>query len=443
MSESQDTTTEQPPEEQATLLFVDDEANILSSLKRLFRPLGYRIFTAESGKEGLEIMEQEKVELVISDMRMPEMSGAQFLEQVRAKWPDVVRILLTGYADITSTIDAINKGQIYRYISKPWEDNDITITVRQAFERKRLEHEKTRLEELTLRQNEELRELNASLEEKVKARTEEIRQTMGFLELSHEKLKKSFITSVKMFSNLMELREGTMGGHSRRVAELARIIAARMNLKDSEINDLMVAALLHDIGKIGLPDSLIRKPFSMLSSEERAEYIKHPVKGQMALMELDQFKGAAELIRVHHERFDGKGYPDGLSGMAVPLAARILAVANEYDALQNGSLTAKPMKAAEAKQYLLEGRGTRYDPLVIDTFLEVVTELEKFTVNREEEMALRSNRIKSGMVLSRDLLTADGIMLLSKGYVLNEAVIDQLQSYERSESKMLTIYVRG
>src|SRR5487761_2285976 len=120
-----ETHSETKAETPAKILFVDDEANILSSLKRLFRPFGYQIFTAESGSQGLEIMEREKIDLVVSDMRMPEMNGAQFLEKVRAGWPDTIRILLTGFAEIRATIDAINKGQIYRYISKPWEDNDI------------------------------------------------------------------------------------------------------------------------------------------------------------------------------------------------------------------------------------------------------------------------------------------------------------------------------
>lgn len=146
--------TQQAAIEPPALLFVDDEANILSALKRLFRPLGYRIFTAESGAAGLQVFEQNTIDLVISDMRMPEMNGAQFLEQVRQKWPDAVRILLTGYADVTSTIDAINKGEIYRYIAKPWDDNDITMTVKHALERKKLELEKQRLEKTTLQQNE-------------------------------------------------------------------------------------------------------------------------------------------------------------------------------------------------------------------------------------------------------------------------------------------------
>jgi DNA-binding NtrC family response regulator len=142
---------------QAVLLFVDDEPNILSSLRRLFRPLGYRILTAESGAAGLEILGKEEVDLVVSDMRMPSMDGAHFLEAVRQRWPGVTRILLTGYSDINSTVNAINRGEIYRYIAKPWDDHDITLIVREALERRRLENENQRLLDLTQSQNEALK----------------------------------------------------------------------------------------------------------------------------------------------------------------------------------------------------------------------------------------------------------------------------------------------
>ena len=143
MSKTQTLSTLQiVPEIKATVLFVDDEANILSSLKRLFHPFGYRILTAESGAQGLAILEREHVDLVVSDMRMPEMNGAQFLEKVREKWPETVRMLLTGHTEIGATIDAINKGQIYRYISKPWQDSDIIPTIKHALHQQMLEREK-------------------------------------------------------------------------------------------------------------------------------------------------------------------------------------------------------------------------------------------------------------------------------------------------------------
>ena len=429
-------------EEQFTLLFVDDEPNILSALRRLFRPLGYRIFIAEGGAQGLELFDREKIDLVISDMRMPVMDGAQFLEQVRLKSPETVRILLTGYADISSTIDAINKGQIYRYIAKPWEDNDICLSVRYALEQKQLARERDRLEALTRQQNDELKDLNANLEEKVKARTEEVRQTMGFLEVAHEKLKKSFITSIRVFSNLIELREGDMAGHSRRVADLARKLALRVGMSEVEAQEVMVAALLHDIGQIGLPDKLLHKQFNMLSGEERASVMKHPVIGEAALMALEQLHGAAKLIRSHHERFDGQGFPDGLSGLAIPLGARVLAVANEYDGAQQGYLTSKRLSATDALTFIKEGRGRRYDPQVVDALVAMMS-ADVAAAPREREIALQPGDLKAGMVLSRDLLTRDGLLLLAHDYVLDEALLEQLRSYERTDGRPMAVYVKA
>ena len=164
-----------------TILCVDDEPNILSALRRLFRPHGYRMLTADSGAAGLAVLESEAVDLVISDMRMPQMDGAQFLAQVRQRWPGTMRLLLPGYADVQSILDAINHGEIYRYVTKPWDENDIVLVVRHALERRALEQDKLRLEALTASQNAQLLVLNASLEEKVAVRTQQ-------LKLSHDEL---------------------------------------------------------------------------------------------------------------------------------------------------------------------------------------------------------------------------------------------------------------
>jgi response regulator RpfG family c-di-GMP phosphodiesterase len=425
---------------QQAVLFVDDEPNILSALKRLFRPQGYQIFTADSGAAGLEIISQNKIDLVISDMRMPEMNGAQFLEKVRIASPESIRILLTGFADISSTIDAINKGQIYRYISKPWEDNDITTSVRHALEQKQLALEKIRLEALTKNQNEELKDLNANLEAKVKARTEEVRQTMGFLEIAHDKLKKSFFTSIHIFSNLMELRESSMAGHSRRVANLAHKLALRIGMSEVEAQEVMIAGMLHDIGKIGFPDYLLNKPFSALSNEERETVAKHPVIGQNALMSLEQLSGSALLIRSHHERFDGLGYPDGLTGLAIPLGARVLMVANDYESVQLGHLMTNRLNAQDAQTFIQQGRGKRYDPQVVDAFVELMRTRDDQA--KEKEIAVRSGQLKNGMILARDLVAKDGWLLLAKDYQITNVLIEQLRKYEKSDGHTLTIHVR-
>lgn len=186
------------------LLFVDDEENILKSLRRLFRPKGYSIFIATSGVLGLKILESEAIDLVISDMRMPEMDGATFLKQVSARWPDIIRILLTGYADLNSTVSAINEGHIYCYASKPWEDYNLSLTVEQALERRNLKKEKENLEGLTRQQNKELIQLNADLEFKVAERTGEVREALLLLEGAHGALKHEYQSSLKDYAALLE-----------------------------------------------------------------------------------------------------------------------------------------------------------------------------------------------------------------------------------------------
>ena len=427
----------------ATLLFVDDEPSILSALRRLFRLHGYRILVAESGGAGLAMLAQDSVDLIISDMRMPEMDGATFLKQVRQQWPNTVRILLTGYADVTSTVAAINEGEIYRYISKPWDDDEIVKTVKEALERQKLESENRRLTALTQSQNEALKALNASLEQKVAERTAELRKALSFVEQAHGDLKKSFVTSVQVFSSLVELRSGPVGsrlaGHGRRVADMARNLAQRMGMADAEVQNIMLAGLLHDIGKLGLPDELLGKPFNMLSPDQRALVMKHPLIGQNILMAIEKFKDAAIIVRHHHECFDGSGYPDRLAGMAIPQGSRILSVVNEYDSLQIGTLVQRPLRPEEALSFLIDNRGKRYDPVAVDALVRLISETQK---SAPVELPLRTMHLKPGMVVSRELTHRDGYLLLAKGGVLTADIISQLIKLEQAEQQNLTLYIR-
>ena len=394
----------------ATLLLVDDEPGILSSLRRLLRPAGYRIHTAESGQAGIDILAREAVDLVISDMRMPTMDGAAFLAQVCDRWPATTRILLTGHADITSTIAAINRGEIFRYIPKPWDDADLLLIVRDALERQRLRKENAALLALTQAQNEKLKEFNSGLEDKVRQRTAEIEQINGFLNLANDRLKQNFLVSIKIFSSLIELRAGAMAGHSRRVADLARKLALRLGLEARAQQDVFFAALLHDIGKIGFPDTLLARPVSRMSGDDLGHYRNHALAGEAALMPLAELKDVAKIVRAHHERFDGQGFPDGLQGLNIPLGARILAVANDYDGLQIGTLAEKRLRPDEAKAMIVKSRGRRHDPQIVDAFIELLGGQEREVV-REKELACRD--LKPGMVLARDLVGRASICLVS------------------------------
>lgn len=429
--------------EMPVLLFVDDEPNILSALRRLFRGQGYRVLLAEGGEQGLELLRSEAVDLVVSDMRMPGMDGARFLEAVRANWPEIVRILLTGYSDMSSTVAAINRGEIYRYIAKPWDDNDILLVVRDALNQKRLKAENRRLLAVTQAQNEQLKELNATLEAKVASRTAALKQAMQRLEASNAQLKKSFFNTVHAFSGLIEMREGRLGGHSRRVANQARRLANGMGMPEAEVQEVMLAGLLHDIGKIGMSDEILKKPFNMLTADERSQMVRHPVTGELALMSVESLKGAGKLIRHHHERFDGNGYPDGLAGLAIPLGARVLAVVNDYDALQLGTLVNRPISAADARRFLADNAAKRYDPEVVRVFLEGYAGGDASRIAEDEDITLpyRPADLKPGMVLAHDLLHRDGYLLLAHGFVLDERMIDQLTRLERTEGHVLIVHV--
>lgn len=416
------------------ILCVDDEPNILSSLRRLFRPKGFQILVAQSGKVGLDILETETVDLVISDMRMPEMDGAQFLEQVRHRWPDTVRLLLTGHSDVTSIVGAINRGEIYRYITKPWDDNDIVLIVRQALERKAMELETRRLEVLTAKQNEELKDLNASLEDKVEARTAEILA-------ANERLKKSFITSIKVFSTLIEMRGGGLSGHSRRVADLSRRIAQKLKIDNKLTQEIFVAALLHEIGKIGFPDDLMATPLSRMNRAQLATYCGHASQAEQLLLPLEELRGAADIIKAQFERFDGTGTPDHLAGEQISIGTRILTLASDYDNMQIGLQVQSCLSPVEARVMISHGSGSRYDPKVVAAFIETISDASQKTSGTTDRQ-VKSNQLAVGMVVSRDLITPSGVLMLSSGHVLDERMIDRIKNFEKSCRIELTAYVR-
>lgn len=427
----------------ASLLLVDDEKNILTSLKRLFRSEGYSIHLANSGAEGLKILEDEEIDLVISDMRMPEMNGAEFLEKVSNVWPKITRILLTGYSEISSTIDAINKGNIYKYISKPWEENDLKLTVRNALESRRIELERDRLLDLTRKQNEELKEFNSNLEDMVKSRTSELDQAMGMLETAYDSLKDNYSKTIDVFSSLIEIREGRLKGHSRRVARQAQNLASKIGMDDDEAKQVSFAAMLRDIGKIGFKDNLLNKPFESLDIINKAEFCKHPIIASGILMMLAPLKEVSSLIRHSHERYDGTGYPDHYAGDKIPTGSRVLAIVSDFDALQTGHLINKKLTRSEAIEFIIENKGSRYDPVISDEFIKLLkSNNSKKSVDNAVEMIYTASDIKPGMILSRDLVSNKGILLLSEGSKLGENIISQLKKLESSLNEILQIHIK-
>ncbi|MDE1948453.1 MAG: response regulator [Burkholderiales bacterium] len=413
------------------VLCVDDEANILSALKRVLRGAGYSVVTAGDAAQALERLAEMPVDVIVSDMRMPGMDGAALLEQVHRRWPGIARLLLTGHAEMSATVAAINRGRIFRYLQKPWDEHELLGALAEATERLALEREKARLEALTREQNEKLTAFNRELEQRVADRTAELKG-------ANDRLQRNYLKTIKVFSNLIELRGGQTAGHCRRVADSARDIARKMGLPEEQTLQVFVAALLHDIGMIALPDRIIGRPVKRLADDELALYRAHPLGAENSLMALDELQPLMPMIRSHHERHDGLGFPDKLSGAAIALGARIIAVADTFDALQHGTLVDAKLSVAEARTLMREGRGSQFDPEVLDVFLHL-TEPER--PRRPTDLKLGSAALEPDMLLSRDLVSPTGLLMLSAGHRLTPSLIRRIREFE-PRSGPLEIFVK-
>ncbi|KAG8152658.1 HD domain-containing phosphohydrolase [Burkholderia catarinensis] len=422
-----------------SILLVDDEPSVLSALRRVFRPAGYDIRTADSGEAALEVLASTEVDLIVSDMRMPGMSGAEFLARARALYPDTMRILLTGYAEIASVVQAVNDGGVYRYLNKPWDDQDLLLTIEQALEQRRLRREAARLAALTEAQNDALRRFNTELETQVRARTEELGQTVMFLEAAQRDLKSSFTAMVQVCASMIELRCGAAGGHAMRVGEIARRLALASEMSELHAQDVYFAGLLHGIGKLSLPDELLRKPLARMTTEEHGLFQQHPLRAQMVLMPVAQLHKVASIVLHQYERFNGRGTPDGLAGDSIPLGSRIVAIARDFEGLRHGDIGV-PHSVEQALEAMRSQSGVRYDPRIVDRLTELMQDPASLGI-AASVAEVRSAQLREGMQLADDLRTHRGVLLMTKGSVMSAHQIELVRRFETREGTPFDILV--
>ena len=407
------------------ILFVDDEENVLRSLKRLFMSEDYEVYTASSGQNGLDIIQEIEVPVIVSDQRMPVMTGAEFLEKSRQLCPDAVRIILTGYADIEAAIGAINRGGAYRYVSKPWNDGDLLMVVKDAFEKYRLVKENKYLTELTIQQNEELKKWSTELEFYVQQHTIDLTKQNKELKKLNEKLKKNVSEILASLSGLIELRNHSMHNHSNNVAILSTAIARAKGLPEPEIEMISTASQLHDIGMIGAPDIVLIKNVSELSPDEMTEYVKHPVRGQAAIDCIEDLREPGLLIRHHHEWYNGTGFPDRLKCEDIPIGARIISIADRFDRILHGE-----MRSLDGALALINASlTTQFDPTLFRPLEKAAHEFFHSIVSGTSfvETEFKTGDLAPAMVISRDVITGTGLLLLRKGTVLNDKNIETLK----------------
>ncbi|CAH2031575.1 HD domain-containing phosphohydrolase [Trichlorobacter ammonificans] len=412
-----------------SVLFVDDEENILKAMVRLTMDEAFSVVTATSGQQGLECLQQmPEVALIVSDQRMPGMNGAEFLHKSRELAPDAIRMLLTGYSDISAAVDAINRGGASRYLSKPWNDDDLLQTLRGAVETWELTRENRRLQAVVQAQNEELKQWNENLKSRVLQQTTAIRKKADDLNEALLHLKENYTGMISAFSSLVELRGGRMKQHSRNVAELAAHAAREYGLMPEEQETIRIAALLHDIGEIGIPERILEIAPDVLPPDEFRLYAQHPVRSQMAIDHIADLRPAGALIRHHHEQFDGNGFPDRLAGDQIPLGARILAYADQLDRAIAGGDSAE--QALARVEMTLE---TKLDPTLQRVFRKAFhyayPAMPAFDDQATVELELKPAELKAGMLLTRDLYSGTGLLLLDRGTVLDDSMIVSITRY--------------
>ena len=366
------------PDTVLNILFVDDEELFLKTFRRLFHNENFNVLTANSGQGGLEILKNtDNIGLIVSDQMMPEMTGSAFLREAKTLYPDIPRMILTGYSDITAVLDAINQGGAFRFLSKPWDEHELGQAVQDGLSRYRLMQENKYLHELVRRQNVELTEWNANLKNRVLQQTKQLSQKLRNESLpvtnSNTVTTKTLSTTDRdtfknnladTFIGLLELRSPKSAKHHRTVALLAEQIALQLQLDTSRRGEIRIAALLHDIGCIGMPDRLLNKNSTQMTSEESNVYQVHPIQGQAALGKFDELQEIGVLIRHHHEAFDGSGFPDGLTGEKIPLGARIIALANWIDIFFSRGVTG-PDANYQISKILSRDMGRLFDPALI------------------------------------------------------------------------------
>jgi len=330
------------------MLVVDDEEIICNVVTRYFRNEGFNCKAKRSAQSALLELQSHPYQVVLTDIKMVDFDGKWLLHEIRANFPNVVVIMMTGMDDTKEAIQCLKIGA-YDYILKPFNLEELKMAVFRALEHKRL------LEEKTIYQQ--------KLEQKVQERTIELVRAYDEIEMTYQRTLEALISA-------LDLRERSTGGHSKRVVELSRLLAQKLGLRGNKLVYITRGALLHDVGKIGIPDSILLKPAPLTEKEWEVMKI-HPAVGYNMLQDIKFLQPSLKIVRSHHEHYDGSGYPDGLKGKEIPLEARIFAVVDAFDAITSDRVYKKAKSITEAQKEILRNVETQFDPEIVQTFLKL------------------------------------------------------------------------
>jgi putative nucleotidyltransferase with HDIG domain len=328
------------------ILVVDDDEHITEVVAKLARAMGFEVaaFT-----DPLEAVKETRFDLVVTDFMMPHLSGIELLRALRVTNPEAVRILITAASDFKVAMQAVNDGEVFRLLGKPWHVSELRGAISQAADFYRLMQENKRLTRELAQRNEQLMVLNSTLEQQV------VERTTGLME---------------GMVRALDYRDTETQWHSWRVAKFTRRIAEELGIVDEALVTIEQGALLHDIGKIGVRDSILLKP-GPLTPEEWVEMRRHPEFGWRMLANIPYLQEAATIVYQHQERWDGRGYPQGLAGDAIVVGARIFCIADTLDAIASDRPYRKGSPLEVAVKEIGRLGGTQFDPAVVERFLAI------------------------------------------------------------------------
>lgn len=415
-------------QEAISILLVDDEENILRALQRLLMDERFEIETATSGEAALEKLKTlRNVGLIVSDQRMPGMNGAEFLGRSQEYAPHAQRILLTGYSDIKATIEAINKGGAGRYISKPWNDEELIGAIRDAVELYREGVEKLRLNEIIKQQKEELEAWNDGLKKRLLQTAATIREQSQAIK-SLDKTPLDLIS--RTFDGFFEVMGDRAAVHARTVCTMVTDVARKMGLDAERVATFGVAALLHDLGKFGRPGANQRSRVEEMSDSEFNVYRQHPLRGEDMLKKVEELSDILPHIRSHHETWDGSGFPDGLAGEAIPLGARLIAIA---DFIEKSARSVEQSRADFALLSVKYHAGTILDPQLVTKFYAITRTLyyEGKKGGAVAEVEVDPYGLVPGMTIARDVESSGGVLLMQAGTILDSSTVAIIQGHYR------------
>ena len=400
------------------ILIVEDEAVVLASLKGTLEREQFHVVGCMSPLKALTLVEQTDFSVIISDQRMPEMTGLDFLVECRKLRPHGSRILITAVLNLPTVVDAINRGEIYRFVAKPWLREELIATVRDAIQRHDLAAHNEALQAETTRLNGELQHANESLEAKVR----DLEEQRQHLDAANQELTSSYEHSLELCRRILTAYDPILGSQAKALVEFSAQMAETEHFNPVERHALRTAAWLCDLGLIGVPRELLRsfrnkRAVEQLTDRERAMLRHHPIYSQTLAALVDPRTDVGEAIRAHHESFDGNGYPDGLAGSAIPWTARCLAVAVGF------------VESGQPKQVAIEAvlaeSGRSYDPEAVRLFLKV-THLVSLP-RQVTEILLEE--LQPGMTLATGIYSPHGLLLVGEGQTLGPGVIAKIRSH--------------